>query len=160
MSARTASPVSLASAITLAACALASASCFWYSASVRSASILASSDFFKASLIVFSRLTSMPSKMGQPNFARMIHKMMKATSIGMNSFIFGRMASIPPPSSANAYAGTAIARAVAAAKTALNFAALFVHFNSLASYSLISESLDKTYRRDLSDEEQDQAEQG
>ena len=45
------------------------------------------------------------SKTGQPNFARMTHKMMKATSMGMNSFILGRMASTPPPSEANAYAG-------------------------------------------------------
>ena len=46
-----------------------------------------SSDFSKEFLIVSSRLFSMPSNRGQPNLARTIHKMMKATSMGMNSSI-------------------------------------------------------------------------
>ena len=47
--------------------------------------------------MVFSRFSSMPANIGQPNFARMIQRMMKAMSMGMNSAMSGRMAEGLPP---------------------------------------------------------------
>ena len=90
--------------------------------------------------MVVSRFTSMPSNRGHPNFARTIQRMMKATSMGMNSFILGRIASMPP-SEANAYAGQASAKAAANTTAQLILAALFLHFNFACLLFLKSESL-------------------
>ena len=103
----------------------------------------ACSDFSRASRMVVSRFTSMPSNKGHPNFARMIQRIMKATSMGMNSFILGRIASMPP-SEANAYAGQVRAKTAANNAAQLSFAALFLHFNFACLLFLISESL--TYK--------------
>ena len=90
--------------------------------------------------MVFSRFSSMPANIGQPNFARMIQRMMKAMSMGMNSAMSGRMAEIPPScsaSAANASAGKAALRARAPKATFATalFALVFTCNSSFQPYN-------------------------
>ena len=85
----------------------------------------ASSDFCSASAIVFSRFSSMPSNMGQPNFHKTMTSTMKAMSIGTVSTMSGKMSATPVFSFANASAGKANEALAAAPVMASHAFALF-----------------------------------
>ena len=98
----------LGSEMIVAASWRASISLSWYSASTRSDSDAVPARLLRGLADGRLRFTSMPSNRGHPNFARTIQRMMKATSMGMNSFILGRIASIPLRS--ECYAGKPVQR--------------------------------------------------